>query len=481
MKKFISSRFVLSGVSAVFLCSVFSVGALADSSSAFRIKTSLKGQYTYNGNDDLDTLDAKSRDAEVLELKSTFYGDITDRISFATQARAVKNYGDGGSIDSDTGEAAGNKDFIELRQYWLKYRGLAGVSPLGIRVGRQRIREERSLWWNRDFDAVSLEYDATLFSGFLTLGQNQFEYRTSRNSFDEEDQGILRFLGQTSWQWRPENFLEARFAWQDDHSGINRTGYVMTSGDVDSEDSDLFWAGVRVAGDVSALDSYRFANMTYRADAIGLVGSQDTESSTPNIDETRTVTGSTQQDVSAWAVDLGVDLALSGERKPVVSLGYAYGSGDDDTSDNDDHNFRQTGLDGNTSYMAGASGSSYNYGSVLRPDLSNIHVLTAGLVVPILKDSDVSMKYHYYRLAEDATSLATSGINASLNGTDKDLGHGLDVMLNVDVSEELNIARRGFDKIGLKTTLGTFKAGEAYGSAEDEIAVRGQVDLSFRF
>ena len=473
----ITRYFTLSALSTVFL---YAVPACADSPD-FRAKTSLKGQYTYEDNDDLDTLNAKSRDSEVVELKSTLYGNITDNISASVQARAVKNYGDGGSIDSDTGEASGNKDFVELRQYWLNYRGLADVPPLGIRIGRHRIREERSLWWNRDLDAVSLEYDATLFSGSLSVGQNLAEYRTSRNSFDEDDQQILRILGQTSWQWQPENFLEVRLAWQDDHSGLNRTGYVTTSGDRDSEDSDLFWAGVRATGDVDVPGSNHIGGIKYRADVIALNGSQDTEISTPNADGTRTVTGHSSQDVSGWAVDVGAGVELPGERPPVLSLGYAFGSGDDNAADNDDDNFRQTGLDGNTSRMWGASASSYNYGSVLRPDLSNIHIVTAGLVLPVLKDSDLSLKYHYYRLAEDATTMATSGITAALNGTDKNLGHGLDVMLNLDVSEELGLTRRGLDKIGLKTTFGTFKAGDAYGAAEDEVAVRGQVDLSFRF
>ncbi len=37
------------------------------------------------------------------------------------------------------------------------------------------------------------------------------------------------------------------------------------------------------------------------------------------------------------------------------------------------------------------------------------------------------------------------------------------------------------DKINLKTTLGGFRAGDAYGDAQDETALRAKIDLNVRF
>ena len=273
MKK-ISLCVALTGICSVFLCSAYANPAAADSSN-IKYKAHLKGQYTYNENNDLDTLDAKSQRSENIEFKASVYGDINEDFSFLTEARAVKNYGDGGSIDSDTGEAAGRDDFVELRQYWLEYSGLSQFVPLSLRAGRQRIRESRSLWWNRDLDAVSLIYDATLFSGFLSVGENLTEYRSSSDVFNRDDENLLRVLGQTSWQWKQNNFLEARFAFQDDHSGIESVGAQVPSDDEDDEDSDLFWFGARATGEIEFPQSKPIETISYRADIIGLTGSQD--------------------------------------------------------------------------------------------------------------------------------------------------------------------------------------------------------------
>lgn len=477
-----NSRIALSSIYIILLATVSLTSARAEMPE-IKIKSGVKAQAAYENDMDLGTADQGSTDSEVLEGKVTVSGKITDKISTNIEARAVKNYGEGGSIDSETGEAQGQEDFAELRQYWLQYKGLTDELPLSLRVGRQRVREDRSLWWNRDLDAASLIYDATLLSGFLTVGQNLREYRTSGDSFNEDDQGILRILGQTSWQWKQGHFFETRVAYQDDHSGLNHVGYSLEAGDRDDSDADLLWAGIRTTGQFGCSNDCEGQDrIGYRADVIYLTGSEDLETTGAGVNGLRTVTGSSDQDVSAWAADVGLDVPVPvAGVTPVLTFGYAFGSGDDNPADGDDNAFRQTGLDGNTSRLAGASSTSYNYGSVLRPDLSNIHILTAGVVLPVFTASDVSAKYHYYRLSEDATSLATSGITAPLNGSDKDLGHGIDVMLNVDVSEEFGIKRRGFDNIDFKTTLGAFKAGEAYGSADDETALRGQMDLSFRF
>ncbi len=469
----------LSGVCGLALCFVSTNVSHAD--SEIKIKHSVKGQYTYIEDDDLDTAAADARSSETLEYKASVSGELNEDFSFYTEARALKNYGEAGSIDSETGESTGREDFVELRQYWIEYDGLAEYLPFSLRAGRQRIREERSLWWNRDFDGVSLIYDATIFNGFLTVGENMVEYRSSGDSFQEDDQGIFRVLGQTSWQWQKDNFLEARIAFQDDHSDHNNVGYVLEEGDRDDEDSDLFWAGLRAQGQVPVPTSGVAELISYRADVIGLVGEQDNELTSSNGDGTRTVTGYTTQDVRAWGLDVGLDITIPVGSRPILSVGYAHGSGDDNASDDEDHNFRQTGLDGNTSRLVGSGGSFYNYGSVLRPDLANIHILTAGLGVPVLKDSNIGFIYHYYQLDEDATSLSTSGITAPLNGTDKELGHGMDLVLDFGVSEEFGITQKGFDKIGLKTTVGGFSAGDAYGTAEGEFSYRAQVDLSFRF
>ena len=227
-----------------------------------------------------------------------------------------------------------------------------------------------------------------IFSGMLAIGENLTEYRSSGDAFNRDDEDLFRVLGQTSWQYALGHFLEARFAYQEDHSGMKGTGSLVSSNDRDEEDGDLLWLGVRTKGNVYNDILSEDKPISYRADLMYLTGDEDVQSTTsgPN-DAVRTVTGVSNNDVSGWGVDLGLEVPLPVYQEPVLILGYAFGSGDENSADNDNDAFRQTGLDGNTSKFGVSSGSMYNYGSVLRPDLSNIHITTLGLGVPLFKAS----------------------------------------------------------------------------------------------
>jgi alginate production protein len=351
-----------------------------------------------------------------------------------------------------------------------------------VRFGRQRVKEDRGLWWNRDFDAISVIYDASLFEGKLTVGQNLAEYRTSNDTFNQDNQDIFRVLAETSWQWKYGQYFETRFAYQHDYSEMENVGSIINGTDRDESDADLFWGGVRVKGDIGGLrPELEKTRVNYRVDLMAVAGSDDVQTSTSGPGDRRTVSALQENDVFGWGLDAELSVPLPVPTKPLLILGYAFGSGDEDSTDTDDDAFRQTGLDGNTSRPGIATGSLHNYGSILRPDLSNIHIVTAGLTIPFTPATDLTTMYHFYHLDEEDASIPTSGIDAPLNGTDSELGHGLDVMLNMDLTKQFGIPDETINRVALKTTLGAFKAGEAYGLGEDETAYRGQVELRFRF
>ncbi len=83
--------------------------------------------------------------------------------------------------------------------------------------------------------------------------------------------------------------------------------------------------------------------------------------------------------ISGQAVDIGgyylfAELPL----KPRLLLGYAWGSGDDKPDDNTERRYRQTGLQGNEARLGGLYKRRI-YGEVMNPELSNLHVLNAGI------------------------------------------------------------------------------------------------------
>ncbi len=447
--------------------------------SKVKVSGSVRFQATGDENMDLGTANEDFTDNESIEGKIRIKADLTDNVTFFNENRGVLNYGESGGEDPETGESLGQDNFLEMRQLWVEYRGLFGQEPLSTKVGRQRFVEPYGLWWNRDFDAVRLAYDTTLFKGFIAAGENLSSYKTSDHDLLEQDEDIARVMAEGSWQWKMGQYIETRLAYQDDHSGLKEPGTIISS-DQDSEDARLLWGGVRLKGEGPSIFKDT-GKISYRVDLLGVAGEEDEQLSSRGPGTSRTVTGSADRDVRGWAFDAGMDIPLPVMGKPSLMLDYAYGSGDDDSEDGTDHSFRQTGLDSNTSLYGNASSAINHYGFLLRPDLSNIHIFSLGAMFPVFKSSDLTMIYHYYRLADEATELRTSGVDADLNGNDKDLGHEFDVMLSVNLTKEANFPDKHIRQIDWRTTAGAFRAGEAYGDGKDEVAGRIRTELVFRF
>lgn len=476
----IKSSLLSSACAVLLLVSVSTMAHAEQLYGPVTIEGALKAQTTVIENNDLGT-DAVNnlQDSQSLEARVRATWKISDYITAMGEVRGVKNYGDGGGIDQDTGEVLGAEDFVELRQYWVQFTSLLGQVPLSAKIGRQRFNESSGIWWNRDFDAVRLSYNTTLLNNFVAIGQNMGGYRTTKDDFRNSDEDLFRVLGETSWQWRYAHFLEARFAYLNDMSGRNNIGSLFGENNRDTTDSDLMWAGVRARGEFAGFVSSRKAD--YRFDLMGLRGDENIETTAAAAGGLRSVTGNSERDVSGWAFDSLIQVPLPIMAEPELIVGYAFGSGDDDSANSDDHTFRQTGLDSNSGRLGLSTTTINNFGSVLRPDLSNIHILTAGLSVPMFTATDLTGLYHYYRLDEQATSLLTSGITATLNNSSRDLGHGMDLIFSSNLTDEFGLDTGAVGPLIFKTTLGAFRAGDAYGAADDEWSSRGYVELQIRF
>lgn len=403
-----------------------------------------------------------------------------DNTTLYWEGRAIDTGGSLGAQD-DSGSISAAEDFLEWRQSWIRFDEVAGLVPLSVQLGRQKFTEPRGLWWVKDIDAARVLYNTTEFNGFLGVSQALASYTTAED-FMEDDQDRLRFLGEGSWLFAPAHRAEARFMYEYDHSGMEDIGSRIRTNDRDTEDLNLVWAGLRLVGEPPAparLSS--IASVGYSLELLGVTGETQTQTSASTADPAfRRVTGANVRDVFGWGLDANLDVTFDAPWRPTVILGYAYGSGDD--GEGDDSAFRQTGLHGNSSKLGEASGGMRNYGEVLRPELSNIHVLTAGVGVPVLKASDTTLLYHAYWLADDETGLRSSGISASTNGTDSYLGQGLDLVTNVSLGQEMGLTNTYLRDTKLRVALGGFDSGDAYGpSGDDETAYRGLMELKFRF
>lgn len=430
-------------------------------------------------NADLGTGDEDMRDSISPSARMRATYNFTDNVSGQIDVKAVAIDGDSGSED-ETGQISTDQDYLELRQYWLKFDRLGGVDALALQAGRHRVKEKEAFWWNRDIDAVRILYNEDDLKGFIGIAEALSSYRTSDNSFIEKNDDRFHVMGEGSWQWQADHFLELRGLYKDDHSGTGDIGDVIESTDRDDEDFNLGWMGVRSAGKF-APGAGLVKNVDYKFDLIGVAGNEDNITSASGPGSSRTVTGISDEDVQAWGFDGRASFNLDTILNPSVTFGYAYGSGDDDASDGTDNEFRQSGLHSNSAMPGGASNYIYYYGEALRPELANLHILTAGAGVPLSDFGDINFFYHYYHLDENAADMRQSSVSAPLNGTDKSLGQEFDVILNLNVKNALNLSDTWLDNAKLRTSVGVFDAGAAYGAAEDEKSVRGFTELVFYF
>lgn len=447
-----------------------------------KIKNQATFQYISEDDRDLDISGDDSNDSFSQQLQTSLEAKPTDHTTFFIHGRALNIDGDAG-FDDDTGQTESlEQSFLELRELWVRWEELGGIVPLSLQVGRQRIKEPRALWWNSDFDMARINYNSTLLNGFIGVGEDLASYRTGpNNDFQEDEEDRLRTLGELSWQYQMNHYLEGRFLYEHDHSDTDAAGTVIGSNDRDDSDLDAAWAGLRTTGAFME-PSTAIREIKYRADIVGLFGDEDQTASVagPGAGQ-RTIGATTNNDVRAWAFDSGATLAPKIMGNPVFTVGYSFGSGDDDATDNTDHAFRQTDLQGSSSRIGLERQAQKNYGEVLRPELSNLHILTAGAGLPLTDATDIGLTYFNYRLAEDATSLRSSGISAPMTGTDKDVGQAADFIVNVDVDDQFGVKSAYVDDIGFRFVLGGFFPGDAYEPNDDENAYRVFTELKLRF
>lgn len=444
-----------------------------------RFSVDVKYQHIHEDNADLGTRFEDSSTRFSADIRPKIFFQPTETITSYAEGRVV--FTEGSSSLDDPGLSP--ESFAELRQFWVKFDDLFHLRSLALQVGRQRIREDRNIWWNRDFDAIRVRYDSTLFRGFIGIGQNLAEYRTGSGDFSEEDIDRLRIFGEGQWQLRPNQAISVRFLYENDHSETGTIGQLVDADDRDDEDLDLFWIGGRFIGDLKP-NIQHVKNIYYRLELIAAFGDETllTTSRGPS-DDFRVIATVRNRDVWAWAVDAAINVALDIPLNPVLTFGYTFASGDDDPMDGTDNTFRQTGLHGSSSRIHEdfSAGTMRNYGEVLRPELSNIHIITAAVNIPVLTYSEFNLIYHYYHLDNESAGLRDTGISARLNGVDKGLGHGLDLVSIIHIGTELNLSQPLLRRMFIKISLGGFIAGEAYGVGEGEFSFRTVTELKFRF
>lgn len=147
-------------------------------------------------------------------------------------------------------------------------------------------------------------------------------------------------------------------------------------------------------------------------------------------------------ELRGYGLDAGATWVLDAPLDPALTLGYAFGSGDDDPTDHRDTAFRQTGLQDNNAAFHGVS-SFRTYGEVLEPELSNLHLATAGLGIRPTRRTSIDLVGHVLAQVDRVSSVRSWNLRAKPNGEHHFLGQEVDLVFGFKEIRNLEIKAAG--------------------------------------
>ncbi len=172
--------------------------------------------------------------------------------------------------------------------------------------------------------------------------------------------------------------------------------------------------------------------------------------------------------LEGYGFDVGTTWSPSFVDPVSLTLGFAYGSGDDDPSDSTDGAFRQTGLQDNNAKFAGVTSFRY-YGEIVDPELSNLAILTVGIGTRIARKTSIDLVYHRFDQVEAADFLRDSDLDADPDGVHSYLGQEFDLILGT----------RAWKPFDFEFVLGWFDPGTAFPDGDE--AWLGSFQVRYRF
>ncbi|HBS34126.1 MAG TPA: hypothetical protein DEA50_03475 [Parvularcula sp.] len=406
------------------------------------------------GADDYRLRAAPELKFEALYLPSENFAAFVQAKSFLTSEVIDAD----GSDDTEGG--------ARLDQAWVFFSEIFGLHA-SLQLGRQKFQDRREWWWDDDIEAARLHFSQGKLFGFIAVAEELWSADTLE-PLEPADKDKRNILGNLAYQIDPKKLLELFFLNTNDHSDGYAPGELVLEDAIDDADADLTWLGLRYRGrhKISGVGKVYF-----NADLARVAGTETlTSFDDPEDDEIFAATAITQQKVRGWALDTSFNWELPFEFEPYLTLGYARGSADRNAADGVDRNFRQTGLHGNNGKNRGISRFRY-YGEVLRPDLSNLQVLTGAVGVPVGETFWIEALYHDYRQLTPATELSAARLDADPLGVDKSIGKEIDLVVSYEYQRRWEA----------ELTFGAFRAGEAFGPAEGEWSTAVAFKLNYNF
>ncbi|MCH9699687.1 MAG: alginate export family protein [Gammaproteobacteria bacterium] len=345
---------------------------------------------------------------------------------------------------------------LQRGETWL-FWGNINDSGFSFQVGRQNFQDAREWWWDENIDSVRLYYNQPFFHSETAVGQRMAVDNTGESRIDPNEKKVLKVIHYTNWQWAAKQSLSVFFFHRHDLSGKGQIDDLLKESRLDFADSRLTWFGLRSLG---YLDFDDFGETDYWIDTAFVTG-KETGYDFDEVDENLLrVESVSRRHIQGWAIDTGITWETGLPMQPSLTFGYAFGSKE----------FRQTGLHDNNNRFNGVDRFRY-YGELFRPELSNLHIWTASVGLPLLKNSSLEFLYHYYHQVNEQAFIRDSRISADLTGTSGSIGHEWDMVIGLEEWQHLE----------LEFVAAMFRSGSAYGELSGNYAFNVLLKANYNF
>ena len=340
---------------------------------SFGVRASLEYQYEK----DFNLESALPEDISIFQpsLSMAFSYNPSDYFSIFV------NIDSSGQIVDDQENKRKSQAQLLLNQAFISFKPFK--NSLRINAGRQRIRDNRQWIYDEELDAIRLTYGYSNFGLDFSISESNGRDLLHGDNNPE----ITNFMSYAKISFTPKNELGLYVLIQDDHSTAS--------------ENPIFY-GLQMNGEMAK-------RLDYWVEFAHVRGHSATNK------------------LRSYGVDVGLTKIFKTFLNPSITLGFAYGSGDGDSTDNTDKSFRQTGLQDNNAAFNGITRLQY-YGELVDPELSNLSIVTGGLGFRFNKKNSLDFVYHYFMQNKLATRLRDTELEDKPNGISKDLGHEFDLI-----------------------------------------------------
>ncbi len=359
-------------------------------------------------------------------------------------------------VVTDEDQPRRTESYAAIREAWVEYGGLTAYPGETLRVGRQRLREQDGGWMDRDAEAIRWIFDSTLLQGQVGIASELDTFRTGDSELppSQRDRGYA--FGGLSGQWTAGHYIGARTIYAFDYSDLDEEAASLDA-DAKLYDRQFVWLGAYVN---NGYYSYpEAAGVYYSSQLDFLTGSKETvvRGDLPGTDER------IDRDVSAFAGDIGLRLRLAAPFAVGVAYAFGQGGGNPDVEET----YEQSGLHSNRSRFTGTRTRLYRYNEALQPELSNLHVATAYVSVP-MERFDASLIYHRFQREQEDAGIIVDGIDVQPSVNDDDIGEGYDLVLTGYFGAMSKATREDDDDLRSNVSLrgSLFRPGDAFGAGE---------------